>query len=335
MTTSSHVVSVRKFVVSVATKGQKGITRAAKEAVWKAKDQSQLAAAAGLVALGLAVEWLVAESGELLGIERLAQINEFVSAHADIDLVSLQTKYTAVQVLNGEYKVAEVVVEAPKPVASASELQKRFAMSRDAIAAVERRQAREQAEAEARTARIRELHEFRMGVAVGIPKTGPDGKTYLRCTRGRECEYGYRRVAEGKRGFTFVGTWDGQMTVPSLDELKHLHGGPVTVQDVQSVYAVCPDCASVLIADQEHKLTVADAVRIVENDWTENGETYLAEAEARKAEVLKETFYRNSPEARQGNGKRRDNNRRGSDHRRDHGDESEGRSLLKDGVYEC
>lgn len=330
MKTSSMLVEVRKFVVEAATKGQ-SVTRKEKEQVWKACDQSQLALVATLVALGLAVEWLVGEAGDLLGIERLAQISSFLDSFEG-SKDDLQAKYTAVQIMNGEY-MAEVKPEAPK--ASASELQKRFAASKDAIAAVERRKAREQAESEARSARIRELHDFRMGVAVGIPKTGPDGKTYLRCTRGRECEYGYRRVAEGKRGFTFVGKWDEQMLVPSLDELKHLHGGPVTVQDVQSVYAVCPDCAKLLIKDQESAMSVADAVRVVEDDWTENGETYIAEAEKRKAEVLKETFYSRSPEARQGNGKRRDNNRRGSDHRRDRGDESEGCALLKDGSYEC
>lgn len=331
MTTSSSLVSVRKFVVETATKGQ-SVTRKEKEQVWKACDQLQLAAAAGLVALGLAVEWLVGESGDLLGIERLAQISSFLDSFEG-SKDDLQAKFSAVQILNGEYMAEVKPEEVAKP--SASELQKRFAASKDAIAAVERRQAREKAEADARAERIRNLHEFRMGVMVGLPKTGPDGKTYLRCTRGRECEYGYRRVAEGKRGFTFVGTWDGQMTVPSLNEMKSLHNGPVTVVDVQSTYAVCPDCAKLLIKDQESAMSVADAVRVVEDDWTANGETYLTEAEKRKAEVLKETFYSRSPEARQGNGKRRDNNRRGSDHRRDRGDESEGCALLKDGSYEC
>lgn len=333
MKTSSSLVSVRKFVVEATTKGQKGITRAAKEAVWKTCDQGQLALAATLVGLSLAVEWLVGESGDLLGVNGLGQIETFLSANAGINVEDLQAKFSAVQVLNGEYKVEVKPEEAPK--ATASELQKKFAASKDAIAAVERRKAREQAEADARAERIRNLHEFWMGVMVGLPKTGPDGKTYLRCAQGRECKYGYRRVAEGKRGFTFVGKWDEQMFVPSLDEMKSLHGGHVTVADVQGTYAVCPDCASVLIADQEHKLSVADAVLVVEDDWTVNGETYLAEAEKRKAEVLNETFYSRSPEARQGkNGKRGNGHRSNSDRRHDRDDDA-GRALLKDGSYEC
>lgn len=113
---SNALKSVRTFVVSGLPKVR--VQRAAK---WAEQDAVQMAAVASIhEEHGVAVEWLVAGDNSLLGVNDLAVVDTFLSKFEG-DVTELQTKYTAVRIIAGEYKAPEQKPEAPAAATATTE----------------------------------------------------------------------------------------------------------------------------------------------------------------------------------------------------------------------